>query len=135
MPAEAGENSDAGARAFVTYYIDVFNFAESSGDTTRLASLATSHCAACSGYVDAIDTAYEGGGRIEGGELTLGELRDLPADFGADKGVYASVRSTHQTVIGPDGAVIDDNPSSAFRLFAYPKWTGNTWRMHWMRTP
>lgn len=134
-PPEAALNSDSGAKAFVTYYIDVFNFAEASGDTTLLASLATDHCAACSGYVRAINKAYDGGGRIEGGQLTLGELRDLPAAFGADKGVYALGRSTRQTVFGADGTAIDDNPSSTFRLFAYPKWSGDAWLMHWMRTP
>ena len=135
MPAAAGENSDAGAEAFVGYYIDVFNFSESTGDTALLETLATDHCTACAGYVDAIRRTYDGGGRIEGGQLILGELRDLPAAFDADKGIYALGRSTKQKIFDASGQVVDSNPSSTFRLFAYPKWVDGVWRMHWMRTP
>src|SRR3954470_17037219 len=65
LPAAAQERSDVGAEAFVRYWLDVVNFAQLTGDTSELGALNDVRCWGCRGIVNAIDSAYQSGGRIE----------------------------------------------------------------------
>jgi len=134
MPVEATERSDAGAAAFTRFYFEVVNHAQMSGETDQLADLSTAECAACQAYVDTVRDTYGSGGRIDGGRITLGRLRTLPADYGADWGSYAPSRATPQTIRDGDGSE-QSFEGGRFRLFAYTAWRDGRWLMHWIRTP
>jgi len=64
MPDLANEESDEGAAAFVAHYVDVFNFAATTGDVTRLREL-SSGCQACEGYADDFESIYAAGDYIK----------------------------------------------------------------------
>jgi hypothetical protein len=134
MPAAAGQRSDAGAEAFVRYFIEVLNFAQRTGNTGTLDQISTPNCSACAGYITAIDTAYGGGGRVEGGQIQVGRLRELPKDYGADWGAYGQGRATPQVIFSGDGSK-KSYVGGQFPLYVYPKWDGRGWAMQWMRTP
>jgi hypothetical protein len=134
LPASAQENNGAGAEAFVRYFIELLNYAQKTGDTARLQRVSTPRCAACEGYADEINRTYAAGGHVDGGVLTIGNLRELPRDYGADWGAYGRGRATPQTIFRGNGtkASFDGGP---FDLYAYARWVDDRWAMQWMRTP
>ena len=64
MPAQAKEDTPEGAAAFVKHYIDVFNYAASTGDVEELSRLSSPDCAPCSKYADRFEDIYSRGDRI-----------------------------------------------------------------------
>jgi hypothetical protein len=134
LPTKARRNTPAGAEAFVRYFIEVLNYAQKTGDTARLHQASTSRCAACEGYVEAIESTYSTGGRVKGGALTVGRLRELPRDYGADWGAYGRGRATPQTILRSDGTKSSFD-GGRFALYAYTRWVNDRWAMQWMRTP
>jgi len=134
MPGEAGQQTDGGAEAFVRFYVDVFNFSQSTGDTTTLAEISDKACAACQAYVSSIDDVFANGGSVDGGELTIGELRKLPLDYGAEWAGFAKGRSAPQVIHHGDGSD-EEHAGSQLFLYAYLDWNGNAWRMRLIKTP
>lgn len=134
LPAEAEADTKTGAEAFVRYWIERVNFAQSTGVTGKLERLNDVRCSGCRGVVEAIDAAYTTGGRIEGGEWSAGRLRELPVDYGADWAAFAHAQTESQRVFGADGHTTKYS-GAAFKLFVYVAWTDDAWSMRWLRTP
>jgi hypothetical protein len=63
--AEARDATAAGARAFVRYWIESFNYAMQTGETAEFRLLFTRSCDSCSGIVQLIDDIYEPGGHVQ----------------------------------------------------------------------
>ncbi len=76
MPAQAKENTPEGAAAFVDHYIDVFNYAASTGDVEELSrTLRRRSAKAARSTSSSIETPTRGGGYFKGGDWTLGAMR------------------------------------------------------------
>lgn len=60
MPAQATENTPEGAATFVKHYIDVFNYAATTGGTDQLRSLSAA-CAPCDSYATEFEKTYARG--------------------------------------------------------------------------
>lgn len=134
MPEPANDHTPHGAEAFVRYFIAVLNFAQRTGDTSALNDVSTEACAGCRGYVQAIDRAYRTGGRVEGGTISIGKLRSLPKDYGADWGGFATGSATAQDIYDGNGGK-KSYPGGDISLYAYVKWQAGGWAMQWIRTP
>ena len=134
MPSAAAENSDAGAEAFVHWWVDLINYGSATGHAETLQSVMDSRCSGCDGIVRAITEPYANGGRIEGGEWVIGSLRPLPLDYGADWAGGAESRTKPEVVFDGAGAATK-YPGGKFYLYAYVSWTGSRWSMRWVRTP
>jgi len=134
LPEAATEQSEAGAEAFVRYFVDVINHAQATGDAEAIAQVSEPDCGACTGFIDATNSAYESGGRIEGGTFTLTDVAPLPVDYGADAGFYLTIQIDEQTIFGADGPVQRAEPLE-YRIGAYPGWTEDRWSMVWIATP
>jgi len=66
MPAKAKGRTSASVEAFVLYWVDVFNYATSTGDTKLLKSTSSPRCISCTSLAKRIDDIYQAGGRTEG---------------------------------------------------------------------
>lgn len=93
MPDLANEESDEGAAAFVAHYVDVFNFAATTGDVTRLRELSSSACEGCSAYIDLYRETYEAGGFFRNSDWSI---RDIAVEK-LDNQYFAYVRVTAPT--------------------------------------
>lgn len=134
MPSGAAKESSAGAKAFAEYFIDVLNFAQRTGDTAKLEEISTDACAGCRGYVAAIRETYDEGGSVVGGDISVGELRELPKDYGADWGGFARSSASSQVIVDAAGNR-ESYPGGEFPLYVYAKWIDGHWGMQWIRTP
>lgn len=133
IPSAAKERSPAGARAFVRHWIAIVNLAQRTGETSGVVALNDVRCSGCRGIIKAIDSVYQAGGYIEGGDISAGRLRELPLDFGAEWAGYAEAQTEAQTVVSANGAH-EDHAGAPFDLYAYIDWNDG-WRMRWLRTP
>ena len=65
LPAEAREQTAAGAIAFARHYFAVVDYAYATGDTAPLAAVSDPACRPCAGVKDMIDTTVLAGGSWE----------------------------------------------------------------------
>jgi len=100
MPAAAFRHDKAGAIAFTKYYWAMVDYAQASGDTSQLAPVAASSCAACKGGVSSIDAISSAGGASRGGlHLIRKTWVPVPPDSSrADCVVVLRMYVTRQTV-------------------------------------
>ena len=133
MPDAAKARTDKGAEAFVRYWLEVVNHAQATGETQVLEAMSESTCAGCRGIAEAVTEAYKGGGHIEGGELMVGRLRELPLDYEADWAAYGLGKVAPQMVVTADGRRVEST-GGPFRFYAYLAWH-NGWKFTWLRTP
>lgn len=71
LPAAAKRHDAAGAEAFVSYYLDVVNFSQSTGQLGPLRRLGDPNCGACSEGIKFLKQTFTSGGRIRGGAASL----------------------------------------------------------------
>ena len=78
MPVLAKQQSNAGAKAFIRYYIDVLNHSHRSQTSQLLRSLGTPTCPVCDILAAGIDGIRKAGGVQRGGGWTVTDIRLLP---------------------------------------------------------
>ena len=91
MPAQAKEDTPEGAAAFVKHYIDVFNYAASTGDVEELSRLSSPKCEGCQSYIKLYRDTYKAGGYFKGSDWTLSDV-ELEI-IGSVTNVFARARS------------------------------------------
>ena len=114
-PAQAAQDTPDGAASFVSYYIEVLNFAAKTGDVSPLTALSSPRCDGCREYIDLYEGVFEGGGHFEGGEWTASdfelEIREKTTDvfvrIEANKGrMRSDASSGSRTEEAFDGDVV-----------------------------
>jgi hypothetical protein len=107
MPEEAEADTKAGAIAFVKYYVELINRAQSNGSVDDLARTEDPACKSCASGRRYISKVYQAGGHIEGGDLKIDVVHSLPN--GSINGWTIDARLTFgpQTVVRPS-----ENPST-----------------------
>jgi hypothetical protein len=65
------EDSPDGVATFIEHYVEVFNYASSSGRVKELARLSADSCKGCESYIDLFRSTYDSGGYFRGGEWKL----------------------------------------------------------------
>ncbi|KGH43639.1 hypothetical protein IN07_23925 [Modestobacter caceresii] len=129
MPPEAREQTPAGAAAFIRYYMDVYNAAQSSMDPTYLDQF-SQDCSLCDSLIANIREDKAAGYTYEGGEVSVssasfGDVRDFKVE-----GAF-SINQAALNVEGPGGSRIDDlsAPAESLTSGAILTWasTDSTW--------
>ena len=120
MPAEAREQTEAGATAFSRYYLELINHTSVDMDSQYLRQLSIG-CSACERIADETDSDAAAGYRYSGGQLSIdGELRAVIDPSGAaesafvlDQAALQVVDSTGQPILNLSFSALADLPSGA----------------------
>lgn len=64
IPEGAKADTEKGAEAFASFWVDTLNSATSSGNTTELRSLAGPNCRRCDDFAQSLDQIYGAGGHV-----------------------------------------------------------------------
>ena len=80
MPNKAQENTPSGAATFVSYWVEVSNFASQTGNTKELTRISDEECKGCKTYIDLYEETYAAGGYFKGSEWRLSEVEVQPGD-------------------------------------------------------
>jgi hypothetical protein len=70
LPAKAERDSIAGAKSFVSYFVDELNYAAASGDVVGIRS-ASSNCKSCEAFASLYERTYANGGYFRGFEWSI----------------------------------------------------------------
>lgn len=133
LPAAATKATEAGARAFITYYWDLINYAQVTGDVKTLGSLSAATCDTCSGIASDLRTHYESGGTITGGRNTprITEVAELNSKSGSGFGFRVEQDVSHepQTIVTSDGAK-EEVDAGTDHFTSFLLWVdGDRWRL------
>jgi hypothetical protein len=82
MPAQAMQDSPAGAVAFVEHYIDVFNYAARTGDVDQLSRLSSPDCDVCVNYINLYRDTYEGQGDSQVSQWRVTSIKPSASEAG-----------------------------------------------------
>lgn len=134
LPTDATQQTEAGAEAFVRHYIELINYAQSTGDGAPLSDLSAQSCSVCQSFASRSDSLYAEGGRSEGGDFTVNEISPLPLDYGADSAFYVETDVSPQTLFEADGTE-SEYPGGPYPFGAYATWTNDGWEMTWLAIP
>jgi hypothetical protein len=75
MPDAGRQHTKAGAKAFVTYYVDAVDYAQQTLDTAPVEAVSAPTCAGCKAGIRSIKRIARQHGHIEGGHETVSALR------------------------------------------------------------
>lgn len=81
-PASWGIMGSSAGMDAATYFIDLFNYALASGDTSEWRALTDPACEFCTRLADHIEGAYADGGHIEGGQVSVSKATLVVSDHG-----------------------------------------------------
>ncbi|KRB73040.1 hypothetical protein ASE01_19895 [Nocardioides sp. Root190] len=134
LPDAATKATEAGARAFITYYWDLINYAQVTGDVKALKKVSGPNCTGCSAGLKGISEVYREGGRVEGGEYSvqikkLNELDGPSTTYLLEALLTADNQA--QTIVNADGSEHRSRAGSADIAVAV-SWSAAAWRMEVM---
>lgn len=135
LPDAATKATEAGARAFITYYWDLINYAQVTGDVKALKGVSGPRCIGCRNGIKAIQSHYASGGRIEGGDysvdiLKINELKD-PSGNGFAFEAKLDAVNTDQLIVNSDGSE-EREPAGHTTAVVAAIWTSQHWRLEAM---
>lgn len=126
FPAEAEENTQAGAEAFVRYYWDAVNYAWTAPDDKILIDLAAADCEACDAIADTAANYVEGEERYSSNPLRV-DLVQWSTEVSGRVHVSTNITQLASTLVSADGTVIreiaEDKGSRPFVITWNQKWT------------
>jgi hypothetical protein len=99
MPEVARQHTKAGAKAFVTYFWQVVDYAQHTLDTTLLEEISNDDCIGCNRGINGLKKDAQRGATIRGGDNTVSHYRSGPLKLGAANFTQAffSLTNTAQT--------------------------------------
>lgn len=89
--------------AFVRKYIDTVSEAISSGDTSTFLALSQVSCRSCHALAQNLQSAYEGGGHIEGGRWTVHSAKFVRTQEGVGAIWNVDVRTNQERWVDGNG--------------------------------
>ena len=120
------EKSKAGAVAFARHWIDLFNGAMESGETSAMRATSSRQCKACRGYASQIDDLYGDGGHLEGEGWIVRVASVTPGALAERTEVSLRITRSPQAVHEGDGAV-KRFPQTKATYVADVAWQGGHW--------
>ncbi len=120
--------SRAGAEAFAEHWIETFNEAQATGDTTMLRASSVGSCKTCNGYAKQIEKLYGAGGRLrsDGWKVLVAAAGPGPVTDKAQVNVRIS-RSPQEVVAG--NGRVRRFPGGRATFSAELEWRDGRWRM------
>ncbi|MEU2349027.1 DUF6318 family protein [Modestobacter sp. NPDC049651] len=132
VPAEARQQTEAGAKAFVQYYLELMNRAQMRMDAEDLRPF-SANCTTCDQFVDGIANYRQQGYRFDGGDISL-RSASKPAFIEQRVDISVNFEQAPYRILNSAGAEVLDLKSEAVE---YPAsgvsltWQGATevWRV------
>lgn len=115
------KRTKAGAVAFVKHWVDVFNEAGATGDTSELREISAAGCKSCLGYAGMIDNLYESGGHLRSDGWTVREAGVAPGVSLNKMLVGTRIERSIETIIRNSGER-DRYPGGSASYSAFPRW-------------
>ena len=126
-PADARQNSSAGAFAFVTYYWRQVDWAYSTVDGDALVGLYRPTCRSCESSRSAINAVQQKDHSFRGGHLAIQsqQLGSTDGDPTASFAIDTALSVEPLTELSSDGTKVAAYPASAYTVRAFVAWAND----------
>ena len=115
MPAEAREQTEAGAIAAGRYFIELTVRAYQQGDAEPIADVSRD-CDYCESLITGVEEDAAAANRVTGGDVSFRDSGQATLD-GNGAEIAFTVQQTALTVTSPDGQMITDRAQPSFQVF------------------
>lgn len=128
LPPEAEEQTEAGADAFVRYYLEYFDYLRQNPDAGDLSQYAGPDCAACDAFESQIFSFTDNASHYEGSSLSITSSRTF--SLGRQFSSEVVMREAPSKIIDDKGSLIRNTPPSdgVAALFTL-EWVDGGWRV------
>lgn len=135
LPAAAAQATEAGARAFITYYWDLINYAQVTGEVKTLKAVSGPNCERCDAGINGIRSVYEADGHLTDGNYQPSILRMKQIE-GSNSDIYAfeskiDLRNDDHVAVDAEG-VETPFAASTVAYLVYVLWVDEKWRLEVM---
>jgi hypothetical protein len=132
LPAAAKEDSKAGVKAFVGWYVDVFNYSANTGNVTVFSQYGE-RCRSCQNYASEIKDTYAQGGAFKGVNWVDDRyfVDDTDHGYFVSVGISASAYSRRTTQNGK----FSKSPAESFELSFEVERVADTYSIRDIRVP
>lgn len=136
LPDLATRQSQAGARAFARFYIDLLDYAQHTGDVQPLVRSSSGDCAGCNNYIDFFRDWYERGGWIKRGDRSVRSFeRVFPSAPPHDMYLRVAGQLAPGEFLRRKGAEVKHAPGETLDLEIWLARTSNGWRVSRLEAP
>ena len=114
LPAAASNKTRSGLEEFTKYYVELLEYAYSTGDVDRLKRVNSPACSSCAGPVGDVQNAYTNGGWVVGGDLQV--TATATSFLASDSGAYfvtMSIKQGRTAYYSGPGVLRKDVPAPA----------------------
>lgn len=127
MPPEAKDKTVQGAAEFVRFYVEILNFAASTGNTEKLAAISDPDCEGCSTYIELYRTTYKNGGFYQNSKWHLTGIR--PDTQEGQPLIFADVHIPAAIFKTGANEPIQHGKSEDSKLTFVPRLIGGSWHL------
>ncbi|UZN03037.1 DUF6318 family protein [Cellulomonas sp. S1-8] len=126
-PEAMGTASADGAAAAARYFISLYPYAYATGDLAAWNELAATGCAFCDSTRDGVTRVHQGGGRVEGGTITVESADGTEVDAG--RWYSATVVATEAPSAEHDvnGTILSESPGGVYEFAVALTFASGSW--------
>ncbi|RYP86821.1 hypothetical protein EKO23_07540 [Nocardioides guangzhouensis] len=128
-PRQSAEFTRSAAKLFVAHWINTFNSAVLSGETSALAGLGDPGCDACGDLVDTIDDIYAAGGHVESAGWRADRYSDTALTEPSDASVRVLMKLSPQTIYRSKNGKPDKTTGGEGTAVFSLHWSDGTWQV------
>jgi uncharacterized protein DUF6318 len=134
LPTAAKAPGKAGAKAFVAYYIRLLNYAQHTGEASRLRQYGDS-CRGCKAYARLAEKTYQNGGWFRGGSWTPDPRSWFVDRSGAGYFVAVTVEAAKGRQLPRKSAEVTRFLADTYRLNFQVESAHSTWQVARLASP
>jgi len=121
MPADAREQTPAGAEAFIRYYMAIYTAAQADLDATYLAQF-SQECSFCNALIKRLTDNAASGNTYDGGAVTLTATSLAPSEHDRMEGAF-TIDQAALTIRDPVGTVVSAEPQATYDCGVVLTWS------------
>lgn len=132
LPDAATKATEAGARAFITYYWDLVNYAQATGDVKALKRVSGPNCRRCMAGIEGIDDLYGEGGHLTNADYraTVLSLKEVNVDSGDAYAFESRTDVSNAAHVSVDANGNEEKfEASTLTYLLYLLWIDDHWRL------
>ncbi len=116
-------NDEAGAVAGTRYFLELYTYTRTSGDTAPWSALTHDQCGFCGAVAEMAAEATTSGRTVVGAEVTVHDAFATEVTPGQTYGVTANVTEARSVESDASGTEVAANPASDNTLYVLMTWT------------
>jgi hypothetical protein len=130
IPEAARAHTEAGAEAFVRFYMEQVNAAWTGPSAGVLPRLSDPGCLACKGFEETAAELMAKGRRYQGTPASFTSFKAIEGAQGGRQLVHVIGTQHRVAILDRDGSVVSTDPEEPIAVNALAIWEGDRWLLY-----